>query len=135
MLWLAGMAAAAGVLSLTSMSRFQWYSATLLVTSVAACAAACLVFWRSQCLRTLVWDGERWSLKPSEPGVVGEARAQVWMDIQCAMLIGLKQVHARRCIWLWAEAAHDPVRWHLLRCALYSSALSAADDPPVDEYA
>jgi hypothetical protein len=131
-LWLAGVAAASGVWA--SEHDFQWHQAVLLAASVVISAAACLTFWSSQRECTLIWDGERWSLEQAGLDVANEVRPLVRMDIQRALLLCLEQPMARRPIWLWAEAAHDSARWHLLRCALYSSASSTVIEPPVDEY-
>jgi hypothetical protein len=54
------------------------------------------------------------------------------MDLQRAVLLSFEQP-VRRRIWLWAEAGRDPVRWHLLRCALYSASLPAAPELAADE--
>ena len=107
-------------------------AAILLVASIIFSGAACWMFWCSQPPRSLVWDGEHWGLD-SEPDEA--ARSHVRLDLQHVMLLCLEAPPARRPVWLWAEAAHDAARWHLLRCALYSSALSVAAEPATDERA
>ena len=127
-LWLAGVAAASGALVSVLARPGQGHAAAAaLLASVAVSGLACLAFWRSQRARTLLWDGERWRLEPGDD--CGEpARLHARMDLQRALLLSLEQPPARRRTWLWAERARDPLRWHLLRCALYSSAPSAAGE-------
>ena len=106
--------------------------AIFLIVSLVFSGAACWLFWRSQTPRSLLWDGEHWGMD-SEPNEA--ARLHVRLDLQHVMLLCLEAPPARRPVWLWAEAAHDAARWHLLRCALYSSALSVAAEPATDERA
>ena len=131
-LWLVGAAAVFWALFSAPALMQQASEAILLIASVVFSGMACGMFWRSQPPRSLVWDGARWGLGP-EPGE--GARLHVRMDLQRVMLLCLQAPPARRPVWLWAEAAHDAARWHLLRCALYSSALSAAAEPAADERA
>ena len=85
-------------------------------------------FWRSQQPRQLVWDGARWALDGPASGQDGggPARVQVGFDGQRVLLLRWDAPTRRRGAWLWAQASSDPVRWHLLRCALYSSGHSIA---------
>ena len=132
-LWLAGVAAVAWTLFSESALIRQPPVAVFLLAAVAASGLACLAFWRGQRSRTLLWDGEYWSLAPGGDDSYSEtARLHVRMDLQRAMLLSFEQP-ARRRVWLWAEAARDPVRWHLLRCALYSASLPAAPELAADE--
>ncbi|MFT4195019.1 hypothetical protein, partial [Ottowia sp.] len=131
-LWLAGVAAVFYALISAPALIQKAPAAISLIASVAFSGAACWMFWRSQSPRSLVWDGARWGLE-SEPD--DATRLHVRMDLQHVMLLCLEAPPARRPVWLWAEAAHDAARWHLLRCALYSSALSVAAEPATDERA
>ena len=131
-LWLAGVAAVGWALFSAPALAHRWLAALLAVASILVCAGACLAFWRGQRARTLLWDGERWSLEPDSGGGQGEeARLHARMDLQRVMLLSLSPPHGRRQTWLWAVAAHDPARWHLLRCALYFSTRSSEGESPV----
>jgi hypothetical protein len=129
-LWLAGVTAVVWALFSGSALMHRPSGAVFLAASIVVAGLACLTFWRSQRARMLLWDGERWSLEPgNDDGYSEMARLQVRMDLQQAMLLSFEDPYAgRRRIWLWAEAAHHPVRWHLLRCALYSSTVPAAPE-------
>jgi hypothetical protein len=129
--WAAGAAAASWVCFLAPARTSQAQIAILLIACLGVTAVGCLVFWRSQRPGLLVWDGERWGLATvSGERAAGEYMPQVRMDVQLAMLLRLQPRPAgRRAVWLWVEAAHEPARWHLLRCALYSSAPPRADEP------
>ncbi|MDR1968186.1 MAG: hypothetical protein LBQ32_05770 [Burkholderiaceae bacterium] len=127
-LWLAGVAAVFGALFSAPALIQHVFFAVLLAASVLLSGGACLAFWRSQRARQLLWDGERWSLAPDGGSGSGEAaRPRVRIDLQRALLLSLESPLLRRPIWLWAEAGHDLARWHLLRCALYSSQPCAAE--------
>ena len=78
--------------------------------------------------RRLRWDGERWWVIDSRGEQEG-AQVEVRLDAQRWMLLWFHDPAAARATWLWAQASHDPVRWHLLRCALYSAAPLAAGSP------
>lgn len=132
-LWLAGAAAVFGAVAAAPGGR--GLAALLAGAAVLVCAGACLAFWRGQRPRTLLWDGERWSLEPPAGGAeFGDgAWPRVRLDLQRVMLLGLAPPQGRRVIWLWAVAAHDPARWHLLRCALYFSICPDAAQPPAGE--
>jgi hypothetical protein len=109
--------------------------ALAVAAAVLACAGACVAFWRGQRPRTLLWDGERWSLSPPVGDAPWDDSAwpRVGLDWQRVMLIGLSPPGGRRAVWLWAVAARDPPRWHLLRCALYFSIGPGAAGPPAGE--
>ena len=135
-LWLAGAAAVFWTFFWILALVHQGYTAIFLGVSVVMSGGLCLAFWRGQRARLLVWDGERWSLEPGSGGEYGDAaRPRVRMDLQHTLLLAFEMPSSRRPIWLWAEAAHDPMRWHLLRCALYSAILSTADESAADERA
>ncbi|MCL1960278.1 MAG: hypothetical protein FWG56_00520 [Desulfovibrionaceae bacterium] len=135
-LWLAGAAAVAVAFFSVPALPYRGYMAVLFGACIAASALACLAFWNSQRARALIWDGGRWSLEPDSGGGYDEqARLYARMDLQHTMLLSLEAPHVRRRVWLWAESAHDPARWHLLRCALYSSSLSAVAEAPAGERA
>jgi hypothetical protein len=135
-LWLTGAAAVLGAFFSTPTLLQHGFLAMLLAASVLLSGGACLAFWRGQRARQLVWDGERWSLElDGGNGYVNEVRPQVRIDLQRALLLSLEQPQTRRSVWLWAEAGHDRARWHLLRCALYSSKLSIMAEFAADERA
>lgn len=108
-----------------SRATLTWRLFVLLFTLILA-GMALFSFWRTQVRRRLVFDGGQWYLtgadarhKPTEPAHV----AILW-DAQRCMLLRWPSVD-RECLqarWLWADASSDPLRWHLLRCALYSPA-------------
>ena len=79
--------------------------------------------------RRLRWDGERWWVIDSRGEQEG-AQVQVRLDAQRWMLLWFHDPAAARATWLWAQASHDPVRWHLLRCALYLPLTSASVGAP-----
>ncbi len=73
--------------------------------------------------------GERWLLHTpgTEPDRGGEgAGVEVRLDAQRWLLLRFRDPAEAGAHWLWAQASHDPARWHLLRCALYSAAPSPA---------
>ena len=51
----------------------------------------------------------------------------IWSQV----LTQMPQLHFQRPLWLWAQASSDVGRWHLLRCALYSSGKSAVRAAPI----
>lgn len=88
-------------------------------------------FWRSQMPRHLGWDGAQWLLQ-GPPGQKAVAVVlQPRLDLQLALLLhsedGLKNQRVPR--WLWVQRGPDAAGWHLLRCALYFSALDGAAAP------
>lgn len=101
--------------------RLGFLMLVLTLSGVGLCA-----FWRNQVKRSLAFDGDQWhlsdaSLLSASPEPV---HVTVLWDAQLCMLLrwpAAKQ-GSRRAKWLWAEASSDPLRWHLLRCALYSPA-------------
>jgi len=134
-LWLAGAAAVSGALVSVLALPGPSLAAGGLLAAVVVSGLGCLVFWRGQRARTLLWDGERWRLKPDDHDGGEQARLHARMDLQRALLLSLEQPAARRRTWLWAERARDPARWHLLRCALYASAPSATAEGAAPERA
>ncbi|MDO5626045.1 MAG: hypothetical protein Q4G71_15320 [Pseudomonadota bacterium] len=78
-------------------------------------------FWRAQVVRQLIWDGQAWHL--DAPVAQGSGEISVRLDVQHCLLLLYRAPGARRGTWLWADAAAYPQRWHLLRCALYSSGI------------
>ena len=107
--------------------------AIVLIVSWLGAVAAMWHFWRRQRPRQLRWDGECWFVVAPTDAVEqgGEgARVEVRWDAQRWMLLWFHPAAAgERGRWLWAEAASEPARWHLLRCALYSAAPLAAGSP------
>ena len=123
--WLAGL----GAVLLMHFSGLAYASqartAIILIAFVVLSGIAAIAFWRQQGPRQLVWDGERWQVQDGARQAFSDgAHVQVRLDLQRVMLLCHEDRAAGRRIWLWAEASHDPARWHLLRCALYSSVLS-----------
>jgi hypothetical protein len=49
----------------------------------------------------------------------------VHLDLQRHFMLRLRGTDGTGS-WLWAEAATDPARWHALRCAVYSRAMTDA---------
>ena len=108
---------------------YQPASEAMIYIAIGGLSTAALWhFWRQQPPRQLRWDGACWWLLSAgdahERGGDG-ARVQVRLDAQRWMLLRFHEPDTVRPTWLWAQAAHDPVRWHLLRCALYLPATSA----------
>ena len=107
-------------------------AAILLIVTNLLVTAVLWRFWQGQRPRQLRWDGQHWQLREAaalaEPDGQG-ARVQVRLDAQRWMLLWFHDPAAARATWLGAQASHDPVRWHLLRCALYSAAPLAAGSP------
>lgn len=123
--WLTGLGAVVFAAFSGSKHTNQALTAIVLIASVSLAGIAAIAFWRQQGRRRLVWDGERWLILDGVgPSRGDEARVHVRLDLQRVMLLCHEDPAHRRRIWLWAEASHDPARWHLLRCALYSSVLS-----------
>lgn len=128
-LWLTGAAAVFWAIFSGPALVDQALAAIVLLVFVALSGWGCLAFWRAQTARLLTWDGERWLVQPAVGAQLADgARPLIKLDLQRFMLLGLPRADSRRLLWLWAEAAHDPARWHLLRCALYSFASPAASD-------
>ena len=99
----------------------------VLLGAVLGVALALLDFWRRQRPRVLVWDGGNWGLIEHQADAPqDEARIQVRLDAQRALLLRFSASPGGRAHWLWAQAGDDRHAWHLLRCALYSSAKSVA---------
>lgn len=134
-LWLLGVGAAVLVLFDHPALVYKAPAAIVLVVFLVLAGGGLWQFWRHQRPRTLIWDGAIWMLEPSDGSDRGDAaHPQVRLDLQFIMLLRL-YVPGHRPVWLWCEAAHDPARWHLLRCAIYSSAPSAGAEPALDERA
>jgi hypothetical protein len=97
------------------------FLAAAVLVGCAVVAAGCWRFWkRQQRPRVLRWDGERWWLTAAGQDVAMD-RVQVRLDWQRWMLLWCRPAGSRRGgEWLWIQAATDPQRWQLLRCALYS---------------
>lgn len=126
LLWLAGLLPALAI------ARQPGALGTLVVgLGLLAAGAALWSFWRGQRARRLRWDGACWSLDESAAGSPFEqARVEVHLDLQRLLLLSYRDPRQPRRRWLWAQASSDPWRWHLLRCALYSSAKSVAPTAP-----
>jgi toxin CptA len=122
--WLAG--AGAGVV----LWRFHGISSwRLVVMAVALTLSGGLAWWLWRHLpdRCLRWDGQTWRLLASaQDSNAGQAaRLAVRLDLQRHLLLRLRSLDGVEC-WLWAEATADPARWHALRCAVYSRAMTDA---------
>ena len=109
-------------------------AAIVLIVSWLGAVAAMWHFWRRQRPRQLRWDGECWFVgapTDAEEQGGGGARVEVRWDAQRWMLLWFHPGAAgERGRWLWAEAASEPARWHLLRCALYLPLTSASVGAP-----
>jgi len=91
-------------------------------------AGACAFWWWCRLPSgRLLWDGGQWSLQVTGvPAVVpATGTVRVALDLQSRLLLqleGLATDGARA--WLWLDASADPLRWHALRCAVYSRAMT-----------
>lgn len=99
---------------------------SVLLAVLTLTAVGLRLFWRNQWTGKLVFDGDHWWLLLAEkrgffPRTGEPARIAVILDAQRAMLLRLPATGVPAA-WLWVEKACDPVRWHALRCALYSPA-------------
>lgn len=125
LLWLAGLPPAVMVV-------LQQGPAVAVVIGLGllAAGAALYSFWRGQRARQLRWDGANWGLcEGAQESGGDEARVELHLDLQRLLLLSYRDAGQPRRQWLWAQASSDPQRWHLLRCALYSSAKSVAQSP------
>ena len=123
-LWLAGALLVAIVLVQPQAAR--GLASAVLLPTLLLTGVALLRFWRQQRARQLVWDGACWGVREAGGESFDDGtRVEVRLDLQRAALLLLRDPRERRPLWLWAQASSDPQRWHLLRCALYSSAKSA----------
>ena len=99
--------------------------ALILILALAFSGLALRSFWGRQRARALVWDGAQWSLTDAEQNQP-LAGVEVRLDLQRALLLRAQGRAGQSGAWLWAEAGADRGRWHLLRCALYSSGPASA---------
>jgi toxin CptA len=133
LLWLAGAGGVVLMLFLAPAGAPSAPSAIILIVSLILSGLGLGAFWRSQHPGQLAWDGACWTLDGPASGQDGggPARVQVGFDGQRVLLLRWNAPTRRRGAWLWAQASSDPVRWHLLRCALYSSGHSIARAAPL----
>ena len=105
----------------------------LLLAALTLTGVGLYSFWRAQCKRWLAFDGDRWHLSGAGilPSSAEPVHVAVLWDAQSCMLLYWPAAGQgpRQAKWLWAEASSDPLRWHLLRCALYSPANRPAIQP------
>lgn len=98
----------------------------LLLASLLLSGFSLWSFWRAQIRRRLIFDGDQWLLEGDvATGFPGEAvQVAIVFDGQQRMLLRWPAVprESKHVKWLWVEAHSEPLRWHLLRCALYSPA-------------
>ncbi|WP_137896431.1 hypothetical protein [Ramlibacter sp. 2FC] len=126
-LWLAG----AGVAGLWWRAPGgQGWRLALVLAALLLAAGLAWRFWRSLAALALCWDGHSWRLRAGAPDMAAPelaGRLSVQLDLQRHLLLCL---HGRpedgrpAQLWLWAEAKADPARWHALRCAVYSRAMT-----------
>ena len=129
-LWSAGALVALVMVGLPGAPLGGW-AGGLLLGSLLASAWGLWDFWRGQKARRLVWDGANWGLREDAAEFLDdEARVEVRLDVQRALLLSYRDPSRARPLWLWAQASSDAGRWHLLRCALYSSGKSAGRAAP-----
>ncbi len=122
LLWLAGLLPAAVIVR-----QQDGLGVFAIGLGLLAAGAALSAFWRGQRARLLRWDGACWGLREGAlESTSDEARVAVHLDLQRVLLLSYRDPQRARRSWLWAQASSDPQRWHLLRCALYSSAKSVA---------
>lgn len=83
--------------------------------------------WLRTGSRTLLWDGQAWSVEragSAGASEVSEARVSVSVDLQSLMLLRLQPAQGR-VHWVFADRAAAPLRWHGLRCAVTASGFAA----------
>lgn len=123
--WLLGAAALFYMLFMGFPQSGLALPALILILGVAFSGLTLRIFWTRQSARELLWDGARWSLTGA-----GHNRplagVDVRLDLQRALLLRARGRAGQSGAWLWAEAGADRGRWHLLRCALYSSGPASA---------
>lgn len=125
-LWLAG-ALLTLALWWTPRAPLGGLAGGLLLGSLVAVGVVLFGFWRGQRARSLIWDGACWGLREgAAESANDDTRVEVRLDVQHALLLCYHDPRRARPLWLWAQASSDARRWHLLRCALYSSGQSAA---------
>ena len=117
--------------------------APIAIFSAAFCAGVLMVvaiflwrFWLGQEPRQLRWDGADWFLLEPDGGEVIQAmlpgHVSVRLDLQRCLLVLWRGQSGRPTQWLWVDAKSDPLRWHLLRCALYSKTSGQGEQPQSD---
>lgn len=124
LLWLAG-AGAAGLW--WRAPGGQGWRLALVLASLGLAGVLAWRFWRSLRAQALCWDGQSWRLRAGAPGPEAAGGLSVHLDLQRHLLLCLRErPEGGRAAWhwLWAEAAADPGRWHALRCAVYSRAMT-----------
>ncbi|WP_431777351.1 hypothetical protein [Ottowia caeni] len=106
--------------------NFLEWRLALLLLALAVSGGALWSFWRSQRARKLAFDGSRWLVEGPDviPDPAEPTQIAIVLDAQRCMLLRWPAVSRKshQVKWLWADASSDPLRWHLLRCALYSPA-------------
>ena len=125
-LWCASAALVAYALFWPPALDWPALAATIMIVSVFGSGAALWRFWCNQRRQELCWSGESWLLRSGDVSEL-TGTVEVRLDLQRAALLRF-QPAAGRGAWCWAEAAAAPQHWHLLRCALYSSAAASSHE-------
>ena len=118
--WLLGISAFFYMLFLGFPQSELALAALILIIALAFSGLTLRIFWVRQSARELLWDGAQWSLTGAGHDRL-LAGVDVRLDLQRALLLRAQGRAGQSGAWLWAEAGADRGRWHLLRCALYSS--------------
>jgi hypothetical protein len=88
-------------------------------------------FWSRQCAGILGWDGQAWTIEivvPTVETLVLSAPPHVFIDLHSHLWVSADPM-AGIDIWIWLQRSRQPERWMDLRRAVYSRAISGADNP------
>lgn len=110
--------------------RAVWWPVWMAFTIWSGAVVAAFYFWKRQWIGLLRWDGRGWQLddaREPERFVALSVAPQVLLDVQSCLWVSVS-LQERRRVWLWLDRARLPERWIDLRRAVYSRAISGADD-------
>lgn len=119
-------------------SAAQWRGVPPFVAAGVLVLAGCLLLqqWRSWPRGRLQWNGEHWLLElAARPDCSGQPlRAKVgldggrWLWLELSSLFESKPISIKRkLLWILLSEQHSPAQWGDLRRAVYSSAVSLAE--------
>ncbi|AEG93952.1 hypothetical protein Rta_28490 [Ramlibacter tataouinensis TTB310] len=98
---------------------------------VAGLGGWALTAWRAGPRGELSWDGGGWTWQEEGAAVPVQARLEVGLDLQWALLLRMSALGEgphRLPSWLWLERGMRAAHWDALRRAVYSRA--RPDAPP-----
>ena len=131
-IWAVGAGASVATLALASLRPASTWVGVILLIPVLLVALVLLRFWRAQRARLLSWDGGQWLLMAAgqaQQEAEQLAAVEVRLDLQRVLLLHGRRQERGPGTWLWAQqVGSDPVRWHGLRCALWSGDAAFARD-------